>query len=1475
MEAINQWTVEEILSGSTWSFWVPERKELLQTTTWYEDFLFNKKQPQTKDNCVLHMFEMDIHQIESKQRVLDEDSKRDWWTTEMLKETWKSVAVDEMVPSVVQFMPVWTHYILGKDYWVSHDDDFPRMDQIPDNGSLDPTTYCSMTQPTAPRNTHQRSRVSVHTDTERSDEQRRSTTVVSCLQEVETIEIPLTGYGRFGRGVKVDSQYLEKYVIEIGQEVDATCDLTKCLLDRKCPLKKWESTKTSTTEALLVTGSHCSNSENKNDHRRKKDNNTQKNKTTSNRYKQEDGNNQGNQPSTNPSAGGLKEPSSGAHLRVYGKNLTMKDLYTYLNQAKMKCNFFRKSDNFRVERMQKINQEKCFKVTDKNGNGSEVTQKVFVRSLGQLGKKYHFRVKVFRSNPHPNMGKELKFDSRRKWKIATYNVGTLNDKRTQLIGFLSEENVDVLGIQETRRTTDMESIHIPNYEVYESKPEKIDRGNLGIALFVHKNLKSELIDNTENMIWVRASRSNKSFIVCNVYIPTANANGKQSEIKKELKNKIKAYCEQEENCNLIILGDFNMRPSILKNWIRSIGVPLETVKLDENAITFRGQNGSVIDYILYKGPNLYFSSGSISNEFEISDHNALLATVEYYSNVRREVVKQVNRTAVLKDLKDDIDDKVFNSEYLEELTSTEDSDKVMEFINELKKVLEAKGMMRTPKERGERKMIFPRNLRKMTVHKRELQKKKREGIQLTEDENEWIKKCKKLIAEFEEELRLKEIRWGIDAITHKDLKQMWNWIDYRVNGKDRKAMIIRDPESGKYESNPKKVAKLWASHYKRLGSKGEGHSKNPIYWKDQPVFKPENQEMCGNEEYWNREIEWYEIQSAVKKLKNGKAAGIDEIPGEVYKAIVKIEYPRDNKGLAYILLKVINILFNGDIPKELMTSIVVSVPKKGDLTDMNNYRGISLMPVCVKIVAAIVAQRISNAFEEEHFLVDSQAGFRTDQECVGQVGALLEIIQRWTKKQTKSKLRGDIEELLRAYVCFIDFKKAYDMVPHEAMLYKLRIYGIVGKTYEFIRTLYAKSKINVRVEDVYSPSVPLERGLRQGCPLSPILFSIFINDILRKPTIQRREWEPKVESLMFADDIVVFAKSGERLQELLDEITEWSDRWEMKIGHAKCGVMLFGKDISEEDRNRKWILQGGEISVVDKYTYLGLQITPELDEKVMEDGRLELGKMALGRIQKFLLDYHVPATIRVKVLESIVQATCIYGAEVWGGDIKDCSKVQTILNEGMRYITQGKRMNATSTSVMQLELDLCPIYPVIVKKRMRVGWKGNRMSVTLGDLIESKTSWHSSVSTYLRKTKRIGIFQMKQYDKASDKDKLREEQKERIKNKYNPEKVFWNKKNDRFLDDLIPFLWCKQLETDYCQSLWNYLHSGRAMNRMYMNVWFKKPEWARGCQVILNMRVGCWYPGERIVPYEDNVLQMSCPCCGKQGKETLKHYLVE
>ena len=336
-------------------------------------------------------------------------------------------------------------------------------------------------------------------------------------------------------------------------------------------------------------------------------------------------------------------------------------------------------------------------------------------------------------------------------------------------------------------------------------------------------------------------------------------------------------------------------------------------------------------------------------------------------------------------------------------------------------------------------------------------------------------------------------------------------------------------------------------------------------------------------------------------------------------------------------------------------------------------------------------------------MADGEAGFRPEQECVCQVGALIEILQRWTLPMREAKggkiLEGDE---WRSYVCFVDFKKAYDMVPHEAMLYKLRAYGISGRTYNFIRTLYDGSSISVRVGHLYSPIVPLERGLRQGCPLSPILFSIFINDILPKPMKREFPWEPKVEGLMFADDIVVFARTADRLQFLLDRISEWSNTWEMQVGHAKCGVMLLGAARTEANIDkREWILQGKPISVVAEYTYLGVKITPELKETMMRDARVEKMKMILGKQQRFLCNYRIPAQMGLMVLQSIVLTSGLYGWEVCGGAISESSAVHSVLNMGLRFILLGKALNATSICVMQLEMDMPPVYLDLIGKRLR------------------------------------------------------------------------------------------------------------------------------------------------------------------------------
>jgi hypothetical protein len=142
---------------------------------------------------------------------------------------------------------------------------------------------------------------------------------------------------------------------------------------------------------------------------------------------------------------------------------------------------------------------------------------------------------------------------------------------------------------------------------------------------------------------------------------------------------------------------------------------------------------------------------------------------------------------------------------------------------------------------------------------------------------------------------------------------------------------------------------------------------------------------------------------------------------------------------------------SGTIPPDWMDSIVVSLAKKGDLTEPNNYRGISLMSTTLKILCVILVNRINTSAEAAHCFSPSQAGFRRLEEAVTQAACLVEALKRHCLAHQPT------------LGIFIDLKKAYDMVPHEGLFAKLRRFGIRGRCLEFIRGLYGWSTIQVRL----------------------------------------------------------------------------------------------------------------------------------------------------------------------------------------------------------------------------------------------------------------------------------------------------------------------------------------------------------------------------------------------------------------------------
>ncbi|OIR56437.1 MAG: uncharacterized protein A8A55_2816 [Amphiamblys sp. WSBS2006] len=220
----------------------------------------------------------------------------------------------------------------------------------------------------------------------------------------------------------------------------------------------------------------------------------------------------------------------------------------------------------------------------------------------------------------------------------------------------------------------------------------------------------------------------------------------------------------------------------------------------------------------------------------------------------------------------------------------------------------------------------------------------------------------------------------------------------------------------------------------------------------------------------------------------------------------------------------------GAIGPEWELAEVVTIPKKGDPEKTDNYRGISLLPVGLKLLCTVAAARLNTYMERNELFDERQAGFRRGEECLGHVAYLTETIQRRNREKKST------------FVCFIDFRKAYDRVLHEAMLRKIRSETDMqqeGRLIRFIRALYKNPRLTIRADGIKN-ECRFEVGLRQGCPLSPTLFNVFVNDVFEG--LGEGGIEENGAGLTFADDLVVLGASKEILRKAVVQVELWASK---------------------------------------------------------------------------------------------------------------------------------------------------------------------------------------------------------------------------------------------------------------------------------------------------------------------------------------------
>ena len=178
--------------------------------------------------------------------------------------------------------------------------------------------------------------------------------------------------------------------------------------------------------------------------------------------------------------------------------------------------------------------------------------------------------------------------------------------------------------------------------------------------------------------------------------------------------------------------------------------------------------------------------------------------------------------------------------------------------------------------------------------------------------------------------------------------------------------------------------------------------------------------------------------------------------------------------------------------------------------DPQNYRGISLQPIVLKGLASNLGNRLSNWVEDHDILAEEQCGFRKERECMDHIFTLNGIVEA---RMAQGK---------DTFVCFIDLRKAFDSVDRKLLWHKLqKFYSLEGKI-NILRAMYEEVESSVRVNDDLSEWFSVEKGVKQGCILSPLLFGLFINDLpsyLKGQFTGVRCGECDIGCLLYADDI--------------------------------------------------------------------------------------------------------------------------------------------------------------------------------------------------------------------------------------------------------------------------------------------------------------------------------------------------------------------
>ena len=312
----------------------------------------------------------------------------------------------------------------------------------------------------------------------------------------------------------------------------------------------------------------------------------------------------------------------------------------------------------------------------------------------------------------------------------------------------------------------------------------------------------------------------------------------------------------------------------------------------------------------------------------------------------------------------------------------------------------------------------------------------------------------------------------------------------------------------------------------------------------------------------------FEVENVLKSLASGKASGPNGLNNRILKEL--------SKELAQPLCNFFDFsLDKGVLPSSYKEANVCPIHKKDERSLVNNYRPISLLNAEVKVFERLIFKHLFNHLQENSFLTSLQSGFMPGDSTVNQLTFLYNIFCQ------------ALDANKEIQVVFCDISKAFDRVWHAGLLRKLEAAGVTGKLLNWFKNYLFDRKQRVILPGVNSDWSKIFAGVPQGSILSPLLFLVFINDIVNEIGSCIRFFADDISLFIIVDDPVA---SAERLNAALIKILQWAETWLVTFNPNKTESLIISRKINKPLHPFLY-MNDQQVLEVDCHKHLGLYLS--------------------------------------------------------------------------------------------------------------------------------------------------------------------------------------------------------------------------------------------------------------------------------------------